>query len=306
LEQAIVLYQRALAIDPTYTAARNGLAGGYSSQAFLGHGRRSADENFQLAREATEKALAIDPGYAPAHAHLGWIAMRYDDDLPAAARHLEHALTLAPADPYVVGFAAELALALGRLNTAIQLDGYAAVHDPVNPGGHGRLGDSYRRAGRLEESIDSSRAVLFLEPARMEAHYMIGVVLLQRGDAQAALKEIQAEPDEGWRLTGLALVYHALGKKAESDAALAELIEKHQKSWSSSIAWVMAYRGDSDRAFEWMEKAVANHDTGVMSFPTEPLLANIHDDPRWLPFLRKLGKAPEQLAAIKFEVKVPQ
>jgi hypothetical protein len=49
----------------------------------------------------------------------------------------------------------------------------------------------------------------------------------------------------------------------------------------------------------------ANHDTGVMNFPTEPLLASLHDDPRWLPFLTKLGKAPEQLAAIPFEVKLP-
>jgi TolB-like protein/Flp pilus assembly protein TadD len=306
LAQSIVLYQRALAIDPTYTAAWNGLAGGYGNQAFLGHGPRSADENFKLAREAANKALAIDPDFAPAHALLGWIALRYDDDLPAAARHLTHALALAPADSFVVAEAAELTIALGQLNTAIELYEYAAAHDPVNPGGHARVGDTYYRAGRLEESNESARTVLTLEPDSMEAHYDIGRALLLKGDAQAALKEIQAEPDEGWRLTGLALVYHALGKKAESDAALAELIEKHEKSWSSSVAWVHAFRGDADRAFEWMDKAVANRDTGVMSFLTEPLLANLHNDPRWLPFLRKIGKAPEQLAAIKFEVKVPK
>jgi hypothetical protein len=55
-----------------------------------------------------------------------------------------------------------------------------------------------------------------------------------------------------------------------------------------------------------MDKAVAYHDTGVVNFPNEPLLDNLHGDPRWLPFLQKIGKTPEQLAAIKFEVKLPQ
>ena len=39
---------------------------------------------------------------------------------------------------------------------------------------------------------------------------------------------------------------------------------------------------------------------------TENLFDKIHDDPRWLPFLRKIGKAPEQLAKIEFKVTLPQ
>jgi hypothetical protein len=68
----------------------------------------------------------------------------------------------------------------------------------------------------------------------------------------------------------------------------------------------MAYRGDADLAFEWLDKAVTYRDAGLMDVAVEPMLANLHSDPRWLPFLRKIGKAPEQLAAIKFDVKVPQ
>jgi hypothetical protein len=117
---------------------------------------------------------------------------------------------------------------------------------------------------------------------------------------------MQEEPEEGWRLTGLALAYHALGQVSASDAALTELIKKHEKSWSSTIARVYAFRGEADRAFEWLNKAVAYHDTGVANFPNEPLLSNLHDDPRWLPFLRKLGKTPDQLAAIKLDVKLPE
>jgi len=305
MEQAFALCQQALVIDPSNVAASNGLAGVYAAWGFLGQGPRSADENFRLSRETLNKALAIDPDYAQTHANLSYIAMRYDDDLTAAARHLEHALALEPANPDVIGMASYLSVALGRLSTAIDLAEYSTTHDPVNPLTYDAAGDANFRAGRLDEAIARYRAALSLRPDGIHTQYGLGVALLFKGDQAGALTAMQAEPDEGWRLTGLAVVYHALGKKAESDAALAELIEKHQKSWSSSIAWVFAYRREADAAFEWLDKAVANHDTGVMSFPTEPLLASLHNDPRWLPFLRKIGKAPEQLAAIKFDVKLP-
>ena len=39
---------------------------------------------------------------------------------------------------------------------------------------------------------------------------------------------------------------------------------------------------------------------------TDNLFDKIHGDARWLPFLRKIGKAPEQLAKIEFKVTLPQ
>ena len=99
---------------------------------------------------------------------------------------------------------------------------------------------------------------------------------------------------------------HALGKRSESDAALAELIRKYERETAYNIAYVLAYRGEVDRAFEWLDKAVAYHDMGLSQIVGDPLLANLRSDPRWGPFLRKIGKAPEQLAAIKFDVKLPK
>ena len=64
-------------------------------------------------------------------------------------------------------------------------------------------------------------------------------------------------------------------------------------------------RSESDRAFEWLDKAVAYHDGGLAEIVGSPPFANLRQDLRWLPFLRKLGKAPEQLAEIKFDVKLP-
>ena len=191
--------------------------------------------------------------------------------------------------------------------TAIEVMEYVAARDPMNAFNHGYLGWSYLRAGRLDEAIASIRTSLKLTPnAANGTHFDIGVAMLHKGDSKAALAEMQEEPAEIWRLTGLALAYHALGQAAKSDAALAEQIKKHEKHFSSRIAWVFAYRGEADRAFEWLNKAVAYHDPDVVNFPNELLLRNLHNDPRWLPFLRKIGKAPEQLAAVRFELQVPQ
>jgi hypothetical protein len=87
---------------------------------------------------------------------------------------------------------------------------------------------------------------------------------------------------------------------------MGELIAKYETDSSYNIAYVAAFRGERDRAFEWLKKAVAYHDTGLVEVGTDPMFASLHDDPRWQPFLREIGRAPEQLAAIEFNVTLPQ
>jgi len=105
---------------------------------------------------------------------------------------------------------------------------------------------------------------------------------------------------------GLAMAQHALGHARESDGALKTLIDKYASDSSYNIAYVQAVCGDADRAFEWRDKAIGYHDTGLVEIGTDPMFATLHDDPRWLPFLRKIGRAPEQLARIEFNVTLPQ
>ncbi len=107
-------------------------------------------------------------------------------------------------------------------------------------------------------------------------------------------------------MVGWPMAYHALGQVAESESALAELIEKYEQETAYNIAYVLALRGEADRAFEWLDKAVLYNDPGLSEIAVESLFANIHDDPRWLPFLESIGKSPEQLAAIEFEVRLPR
>ncbi len=303
-KQSDALYRKVLAIDPRYAPAWNGLSRNLTNE--TGQGLLSNKEGFAQAREALMKALAIDPDYAPAHAGLGWIANFGDNDLAGAAEHFKRALTLDPADLDVLRNSAVLLESLGRTDEAVALDEAVVRRDPVNVSALYNLGVTQRMAGRLDAAIALFHTVLSLAPGRGGAHAQLGNALLLNGDAQGALAEIEQETNEVFRMIGLPMAYHALGRKADSDAALAALIAKWEKDAPSNIACVYAYRGETDKAFEWLDKAVEYGDSGLGEIVTETLFDKIHADPRWLAFLRKLGKAPEQLAKIEFKVTLPQ
>jgi tetratricopeptide (TPR) repeat protein len=219
---------------------------------------------------------------------------------------LQRALALDPVDLDVLRTSAVLLQSLGRLDEALALDEAVVRRDPVNVPALFNMGVDQRTAGRLDAAIASYRTVLSLSPGRGGAHAALGTALLLKGDAPGALAEIEQETSEVWKMLGLPMAYHALGRKADSDAALAALTAKYEKDAPYNIAYVHAFRGDADRAFEWLDKAVEYGDAGLSEIVLQNEFANIHSDPRWLPFLRKIGKAPEQLAAIKFDVTVPR
>jgi hypothetical protein len=128
----------------------------------------------------------------------------------------------------------------------------------------------------------------------------------QKGDATAALAEIEQEKSENWRMIGLPMAYCALGRKTDADAALDTLIAKYEKDSPYNIAYAYAFCGDVDKAFEWLDKAAAYQDPGLSEIVAESLFDKIHSGPRWLRFLRKIGMAPDQLAKIEFKVTLPR
>ena len=152
---------------------------------------------------------------------------------------------------------------LGRLEAAIALGEYAISRDPVNAANHANLGNSYRWSGQPEKAIAAYRTALQLSPGLGAANSFIGVALISQGKHEEALRAMQLEPFEPYRLIGLALAYHAMGDQDGSDTALAELIEKHAQEWAYNIAYVHAARAQRDLAFEWLERAVEYHDPGL-------------------------------------------
>jgi TolB-like protein/Flp pilus assembly protein TadD len=302
--QSDALLHKVLAIDPRYAPAWIAQSDNFYHE--VDQGLQPNKEGWVQAREAVTNALAIDPDYAPTHARLGRIAMFGDNDFAGAAEHFKRALALDPSDLDVLRNSAVLLANLGRLDEALALDEAIVRRDPVNVAALYNLGMDRRDAGQFDAAITSLRTVLSLSPGRGGAHFGLGVPLLLKGDAQGALAEIERETSEVWKIVGLSMAYHALGRKADSDAALAALIAKYEKDGPYNIAYVYAFRGQADTAFTWLDKAIEYGDTGLGEIVTENLFAKIHADPRWLPFLRKIGKAPEQLAKIEFKVTLPQ
>jgi TolB-like protein len=303
LEQAVVLYKQALAIDPAYAPAWSGLASAYFGQMDLGV--LTIDQGLPLGREAANRALEHDPSHASAYGQLAVFEGIIERDYPAAVRHLEQALALDATNLEVIGIASSIARRLSRMDLAIALGEYQVARDPVAVEGYDALGLAYRYAGRLDDSIAAYRKLLSLAPGSGWERTALGDVLLQKGEVEAALAEYQQEPIEVFRLGGLTRAYLALGRQAESDAAFAELVKKYPHAKPFSMAAVLASRGDVDGAFKMLDKADRERDIDIGAVAVYPTFAPMHDDPRWLPLLRRLGLAPEQLEVIKFDVRVP-
>jgi tetratricopeptide (TPR) repeat protein len=205
----------------------------------------------------------------------------------------------------VLGNTATFVMELGRLDEALALYQAAIRRDPVNVSALYNLGNIQRLAGHYDAAIASYHTVLNLSPGQGGAHALLGITLLLKGDTTAAVAEIEQEKNEFLRMLGLPMTYHALGHKADSDQALTALIAKYGKELPYFIAQVYAFRGEADKAFEWLEKAFEDKNPDLSEIAPENLFDKIRSDSRWLPFLRKLGRAPEQLATIQFKITLP-
>ena len=87
----------------------------------------------------------------------------------------------------------------------------------------------------------------------------------------------------------MAIVHHAAGEFAESDEAMRTLVEKHAAGNAYQLAEAYSMRGDLDRAFEWLERAIDERDPGVTHAKVNPHFRALRDDPRWEIVLKKIG-----------------
>jgi tetratricopeptide (TPR) repeat protein len=219
---------------------------------------------------------------------MGWIKMAYDWDWIGADAAFKKALELAPANAIVLINAALLASSLGRFDEAITLTRRAIELDPLRVGGHLNLSIYAYYAGRWHEAEVAIRKCLELNPQYTGAHYQLGRIYLTQSKTEEALAEMQKEPEPLFRGQGVALAYHAAGKRKEADAALADYIKEFHNDAAFQIAEIYAYRGETDKAFEWLERAYKQRDGGLAAMKGDPLLRNIEKDPRYHAFLQKM------------------
>jgi TolB-like protein/Tfp pilus assembly protein PilF len=301
-DKSIAIYKRVLEIDPNYSPAWDEMAAVYQNQANTG--LRPAAEGFRLAREAALAAIEADPSYAPALGTLAFMAQYYDVDLAAATEYLQRALELAPTDSSLIGSAGMLLKNMGRAEEGLASIEYKVALDPLSAAWQYTLGIAYLSAAQYDDAVRSFETTLRLSPEFSLAHYNLGVALMLAGRPNEAVAALQKEAREDWRLAGLTMAHAAANNDHET--ILAELLRKYSGNMTYNIGYVYAYLGDADSAFEWLERAFEVKDPGLGEMLSQPLLANLKEDPRWLPLLEKLGRAPDQLSEIQLSVAVPQ
>jgi TolB-like protein/class 3 adenylate cyclase len=287
--RGVGFFRQALDRDPAFAIAWAGLSRAYHEQA--GRGWQPVAEGMEQARAAARRALELDPELPEGHIALGWVLADYDWDWARAKAELDRALELAPGDGDVQRASASLAMQLGRLDEAIGLARRAVVLDPLSKPAHVVLGDCCMRAGRLDDAVASLQVALDLAPNAGITHYILSCARLLQGRADDALHEAEREAIPYLRWLCIALAQHTRGDAAASDAALRRLIDEGGPAVAFQIAAAHAWRGEVDAAFGWLDRAYRERDPGLSESVAYPLLRALHDDPRWLALMRKMGFA---------------
>ena len=285
LERAITYFEKAVQIDPGFARAWVGLSTTRTAQADRSY--IPAKEAYEKARKEAQKALQIDPNSAEAYVQIGWIKRSFDWDWVGADAAYHRALELEPDNANAIRGKAALASTLGRFEEAIKLDEQAVRVDPLRISAYNNSGLDFYYAGRLQEAEKAYRKVWEMNSDYPGVHESLGFISLAQSKNQEALAEMLKEQEPIWRAQGLSLAYYAVRDKQKADAALNELLQNH-KDDPFTIAEVYAYRGEIDKAFEWLERAYTTRDVGLSNMKGDPLLRNLEHDPRYTSFLRKM------------------
>jgi TolB-like protein/DNA-binding winged helix-turn-helix (wHTH) protein/lipoprotein NlpI len=286
LATALNYANRAIQLDKNYAPAW--ALRSYVLNWMAGFDLMDQREGYRRARADAQQAIALDPNLAAGYLALGWVQMKQDWDWKSTEASLNKAAELEPGSVDVLRFRTDLYRTLGRLDEAIDLQKQVVALDPLRAWSYAVLGNMLFEMGRYEEAQATLQKLLELNPEQERDHFRRGQLLLAEGQVQQALAEMEQEPREDWRSFGEALAYHAAGRPQESDTALKQFITIHPSGWAYQIAEVYAYRGEVDKAFDWMDRAYQQRDGGLLVVKSDWLIKNLRQDPRYTELLKKM------------------
>jgi len=281
--RAVSAYRKAVQLDSRYAVAYVGLS---FAETMLANYTQDAT-GFERGRDAAERALLLAPQLADAYRARASYRLETLDFAGARADG-EKALTLAPGDSRVQSLYGVGLATFGRVPEAIESMDRAVGLDPLNAFAWANLGlfltvnhDYQAARGALERA-------LAINPDDYASHLALAQLDLLQGRLEDARMEYQQHASEALKRMGDALIEHAQGHERESQQALKELIAQHAQDMAYQVSDVYAWLGDKDKAFEWLERAYRQHDSGLNGVAYDPLLASLHDDARYEALLAKL------------------
>lgn len=292
LAKAVVQFRQAIALDSNYAAAYAGLADVYVIlDAYSGV---PASETFPRAKEAAERALALDDRLAEAHAALARVRLHYERDLPGAASEFQRAIECNP--NYATahhGYSIYLR-DVGRFDEAVAEAERARALDPISRIINANLGDTYFYARRYDKAVAQHRETLLLDPDFGPTHLYLGAALERAGKFEEALAEIGRARtivgDSAYGLAALGFTAARAGDPGRARAALRELIALNAagRAPALDVALVAVGLGNREEALAWLTRAYERRDA-LNNLGVDPRFDSLGPDPRFADLLRRLG-----------------
>ncbi len=293
LEESVAEFGKALAIDAAHAASLAGIADSYVILGVYSH--RKPDEVMPKAKEAAERALAVDGSLAEAHTSLACVRALYEWDWAAADALFRRAIAYNP--QYATAhqwYAMNCLVPQGRFDDArLELQRALAL-DPLSLAVHTSEGLRFFYARELASAAAALRDTLKLNPDFGTAHYFLGHVEIAMGRYDEAVGSLQRaftlQEESTETMAALATAHALAWQRAHAEALLADLERRSLESYVSPalLAQVHLGLGDQDTALERLEEAAALRAADMVWLKVHPIYDCIRGHPRFRAMLGML------------------
>jgi TolB-like protein/DNA-binding winged helix-turn-helix (wHTH) protein/Tfp pilus assembly protein PilF len=298
LNKGVEYFQQAIAKDPRYALAYDGLADCYILLAV--YGLSPPKEAFPRAKEAALKALEIDDTLAEAHASLARIKAEYDWDWSGGEIEFQRAIQLNPTYATAHQWHGDVLETMGRLAEAIAEYKRALELDPLSLIINRGVGQAFYYARQYDQAIGQLQKTLELDPYFPGTHAFMSAAYLQKsmyteGIAEAK-KDLVIVRGGAYALGWLGYAYAVAGRRTEAQKVLDQLkqLSKQKHVPAGAMDQIYAALGEKDKAFEWLEKAYEERSIalGGEDIRVDPTYDPLRSDPRFQDLLRRMNLEP--------------
>jgi tetratricopeptide (TPR) repeat protein len=296
IQKAILYFNRAIEIDPSYAKAYAGLANSYVLQSLSAYGAVPIQEAMIKAKAAAKQAIEIDPENCEAHTALGVVLMKYDWDWQNAGSELQKAVNKNPDYAPAHYWNSCLMAIMGRRDESIVEARKARELDPFSSQGAVNLARAYYYARHYAEALEILRHEQEAGDNELKIRYMIGLVLLQQhryDEARDILNGIYQE-NKLFGSAALGFCYARMGKVNRARELISGLQKDPQNRTVPSLEIGMIYAGlnEKTKACQYLEGAFAEHNSALISFGVEPLYDGVRDATQCATFFAGLHLRP--------------